>query len=60
MIEVLTFTPMAIILQYINVLNQHVVHLNLQNVLCQIYKKEHHHLSLDFSGQELKATFKFK
>ena len=36
MIEVLTLATTAIMLQYINVSNQHVIHLTLQNVMCQI------------------------
>ena len=37
MIEVLDNVMVVIIFQYINVLSQHVVHLNLQNVVCQVY-----------------------
>lgn len=35
--ELLIITTMAIILLYLNVSNEHVVYLNLYNVVCQIY-----------------------
>lgn len=41
--EVLANAKVVIMLQYINVPNQHTIHLNLHNVVCQLclnFKKE--------------------
>lgn len=37
MMEVLAKAMVVIILQYISVSNQYVIHLNLDNAICQLY-----------------------
>lgn len=46
---------MAIILQYTNLLNQHVVHLNSHDVICQIYfNKNNNEINLKSKNEDKK------